>query len=187
MQIYHVAPTPPPGKPPQQPSSTPAQSSTPVPIPIPIKPHSDHPQRTSIRASSISPRPPSTFVEQNPNTQRHANDFNDPMFGNIGSSGHHQSNNDHLDAMSTGSVSPSKRSGDEIKGRQSADSKPFKNSSKIVHAFGPGGIAPLAPLSQKKEEKSVIPVMVSWTGGGRTVHVTGTFNNWKQKIRLTKR
>ncbi|KAI8828253.1 5'-AMP-activated protein kinase beta subunit, interation domain-containing protein [Chytriomyces cf. hyalinus JEL632] len=28
--------------------------------------------------------------------------------------------------------------------------------------------------------------MVSWTGGGRIVHITGTFNNWKQKIRLTK-
>ncbi|KAI9362033.1 5'-AMP-activated protein kinase beta subunit, interation domain-containing protein [Zopfochytrium polystomum] len=28
--------------------------------------------------------------------------------------------------------------------------------------------------------------MLSWTGGGRTVHVTGTFNNWRQKIRLTK-
>ncbi|KAJ3196286.1 hypothetical protein HK101_009394 [Irineochytrium annulatum] len=69
----------------------------------------------------------------------------------------------------------------------------FKNSSRIVHAYGVGGIAPLAPLNQKKgeppkkeEKSSNIPVMVSWTGGGRTVYITGSFNNWKQKIRLTK-
>ncbi|KAJ3073450.1 Protein kinase, AMP-activated, beta [Podochytrium sp. JEL0797] len=65
-------------------------------------------------------------------------------------------------------------------------SKNFLNSARIVHNYGVGGIAPLAPLSQKKDDKSVIPVMVSWTGGGRVVHITGTFNNWKQKIRLTK-
>ncbi|KAJ3198914.1 hypothetical protein HDU67_003225 [Dinochytrium kinnereticum] len=28
--------------------------------------------------------------------------------------------------------------------------------------------------------------MISWNGGGRTVYITGSFNNWKQKIRLTK-
>ncbi|KAI9339383.1 5'-AMP-activated protein kinase beta subunit, interation domain-containing protein [Obelidium mucronatum] len=64
--------------------------------------------------------------------------------------------------------------------------KGYLNSAKIVHNYGVGGIAPLAPLEKKKDDKSVIPVMVSWTGGGRVVHITGTFNNWKQKIRLTK-
>ncbi|KAJ3199865.1 galactose metabolism- protein [Entophlyctis luteolus] len=64
--------------------------------------------------------------------------------------------------------------------------KGYLNSARIVHNYGVGGIAPLAPLSHKKDDKSVIPVMVSWTGGGKTVHITGTFNNWKQKIRLTK-
>ncbi|KAJ3025345.1 UNVERIFIED_CONTAM: hypothetical protein HDU68_007232 [Siphonaria sp. JEL0065] len=64
--------------------------------------------------------------------------------------------------------------------------KPYLNSAKIVHNYGVGGIAPLQPLEKKKDDKPVIPVMVSWTGGGRVVHITGTFNNWKQKIRLTK-
>ncbi|KAJ3100619.1 hypothetical protein HDU97_002107 [Phlyctochytrium planicorne] len=65
--------------------------------------------------------------------------------------------------------------------------KAFKNSSRIVHAYGVGGIAPLAPLSVRKDEKpTTIPVMISWQGGGRTVYITGSFNNWKQKIRLTK-
>ncbi|KAJ3135801.1 hypothetical protein HK100_002294, partial [Physocladia obscura] len=64
--------------------------------------------------------------------------------------------------------------------------KHYLNSARILHNYGVTGIAPLAPLSQKKDDKSVIPVMVSWSGGGRTVHITGTFNNWKQKIRLTK-
>lgn len=65
--------------------------------------------------------------------------------------------------------------------------KSYKNSARVFYSFGTSGIAPLIPLSQKKvEEKSIIPVMLSWTGGGRTVHITGTFNNWKQKIRLTK-
>ncbi|KAI8841497.1 5'-AMP-activated protein kinase beta subunit, interation domain-containing protein [Chytriomyces cf. hyalinus JEL632] len=64
--------------------------------------------------------------------------------------------------------------------------KSYLNSARIVHNYGVGGIAPLAPLSQRNDGKNIIPVMVSWTGGGRVVHITGTFNNWKQKIRLTK-
>ncbi|KAJ3075094.1 hypothetical protein HDU99_001604 [Rhizoclosmatium hyalinum] len=64
--------------------------------------------------------------------------------------------------------------------------KPYLNSARIVHNYGATGIAPLVPLSQSRDDKSVIPVMVSWTGGGRVVHITGTFNNWRQKIRLTK-
>ncbi|KAJ3090045.1 Protein kinase, AMP-activated, beta, partial [Phlyctochytrium bullatum] len=80
-------------------------------------------------------------------------------------------------SMSSTSSRPSSVHGD----------KGYKNSSKIVHAYGVGGIAPLAPLDKKKEEKKdSIPVMISWNGGGRTVYITGSFNNWKQKIRLTK-
>ncbi|KAJ3091628.1 hypothetical protein HK102_014004 [Quaeritorhiza haematococci] len=67
----------------------------------------------------------------------------------------------------------------------------YKNSARIVHAFGPGGLAPLAPLSSAQKElnrrdSNVVPVMLTWTQGGRIVYVTGTFNNWKQKIRMNR-
>ncbi|KAI8918883.1 hypothetical protein BC831DRAFT_482021 [Entophlyctis helioformis] len=32
----------------------------------------------------------------------------------------------------------------------------------------------------------LIPIMIGWPHGGRTVYLTGTFNNWRQKIRLSK-
>ncbi|TPX32995.1 hypothetical protein SmJEL517_g03967 [Synchytrium microbalum] len=63
----------------------------------------------------------------------------------------------------------------------------YKNSARIVHAFGVGGLAPLAPLAKGEDSKKrTIPIMIGWTGGGRTVYITGTFNNWKQKIRMFK-
>ncbi|KAI8622309.1 5'-AMP-activated protein kinase beta subunit, interation domain-containing protein [Chytriomyces sp. MP71] len=88
-----------------------------------------------------------------------------------------------------GAVSPARLASDQqaAVAKELAE-KAYLNSARIVHNYGVGGIAPLAPLTggQKKDDKSVIPVMVSWNGGGRVVHITGTFNNWKQKIRLTK-
>ncbi|TPX51195.1 hypothetical protein SeMB42_g01981 [Synchytrium endobioticum] len=64
----------------------------------------------------------------------------------------------------------------------------YRNSSRIVHAFGVGGLAPLAPLARGDDpaRKKAIPIMINWNGGGRTVYITGTFNNWKQKIRMFK-
>ena len=32
-----------------------------------------------------------------------------------------------------------------------------------------------------------IPTMISWSQGGHSVYVTGTFNGWKHKIKLVKR
>ena len=61
----------------------------------------------------------------------------------------------------------------------------YKNNSKIVHSYGPTGFAPFSSLDQKKE--NMIPIMITWTQGGKTVYLTGSFNNWKQKIRLHKR
>ncbi|EGF82354.1 hypothetical protein BATDEDRAFT_4916, partial [Batrachochytrium dendrobatidis JAM81] len=31
-----------------------------------------------------------------------------------------------------------------------------------------------------------IPIMINWPHGGRTVYLTGTFNNWKQKVKLSR-
>ncbi|KAI8915992.1 immunoglobulin E-set [Gorgonomyces haynaldii] len=62
----------------------------------------------------------------------------------------------------------------------------YKNSSKIVHSFGPGGIgfAPLQPLNKQPSKNT--PVIITWAHGGNAVFLTGSFNNWKQKIRLQK-
>ncbi|KAL2915345.1 galactose metabolism-related protein [Polyrhizophydium stewartii] len=64
----------------------------------------------------------------------------------------------------------------------------YKNSARIVHSYGPAGPGPLAPmaLSRSDTQKKLIPIMISWTHGGKVVFITGTFNNWKQKIRLAK-
>lgn len=32
-----------------------------------------------------------------------------------------------------------------------------------------------------------VPTIITWSQGGTNVYVTGTFNNWKQKVRLNKR
>ncbi|KAI8804373.1 5'-AMP-activated protein kinase beta subunit, interation domain-containing protein [Cladochytrium replicatum] len=72
---------------------------------------------------------------------------------------------------------------------QPPNERSYKNSAKIVHASGISGLAPLAPLSRlgdRVERRKVIPIIVSWNSGGKTVYVTGTFNNWKQKVRLSK-
>lgn len=69
---------------------------------------------------------------------------------------------------------------------QPAGEKDFKNTAKIVHGYGPSGLAPLTPLNQDKKEKT-IPIMIVWPHPGKVVHLTGTFNNWKKKIRLQKR
>lgn len=34
--------------------------------------------------------------------------------------------------------------------------------------------------------KAQVPVQVIWNGGGKTVFVTGTFNGWKERIKLEK-
>lgn len=63
---------------------------------------------------------------------------------------------------------------------QPAAEKPFANSARIVH----GALAPLAPLGPSAA--GVVPVMIVWPHPGKVVHLTGSFNNWKKKIRLQK-
>ncbi|KAJ3279745.1 hypothetical protein HK104_001184 [Borealophlyctis nickersoniae] len=44
----------------------------------------------------------------------------------------------------------------------------------------------VAESVEADRNRKVIPIMVNWNQGGRTVYITGTFNNWKQKIRLAR-
>ena len=61
----------------------------------------------------------------------------------------------------------------------------YKNNASIKHDYGVSGIA---PLKSKSDDKLIIPVIITWPANPpcQTVYVTGSFNNWKQKIRLTK-
>ncbi|KAJ3380564.1 hypothetical protein HDU92_005899 [Lobulomyces angularis] len=61
----------------------------------------------------------------------------------------------------------------------------YKNSSKIKHDFGPT-IAPLTSKKDLEKKKKIIPIILTWTQGGENVNITGTFNNWKQKIKMKK-
>ncbi|KAI9203616.1 uncharacterized protein BJ171DRAFT_568742 [Polychytrium aggregatum] len=62
-----------------------------------------------------------------------------------------------------------------------SDSEPrsYKNSSRIALQ------GPSTDASGQKIDEKTIPVLISWTQSGRTVYVTGTFNNWRQKVKLT--
>lgn len=59
----------------------------------------------------------------------------------------------------------------------------YKNSAKIVHGYSTLG---LAPIPQGDTKEKTIPIMIVWSHPGKVVHLTGTFNNWKKKIRLHK-
>ena len=65
--------------------------------------------------------------------------------------------------------------------------KDFRNSAKIIHGYGPSGLAPLTSMNERDRREKTIPIMIVWPHPGKVVHLTGTFNNWKKKIRLQKR
>ncbi|KAJ3173623.1 hypothetical protein HDU88_002711 [Geranomyces variabilis] len=64
--------------------------------------------------------------------------------------------------------------------------KSYKNTARIFHNFGPmaGGVT--VRQAGPEGENGVIPIMISWAQGGGAVYVTGTFNNWKQKVRMSR-
>jgi len=52
---------------------------------------------------------------------------------------------------------------------------PPNSPSRQYNPYGSLGFAPPAEL---------VPTVFTWTGGGKDVYITGTFNNWKEKIPL---
>ncbi|KAL3899267.1 MAG: hypothetical protein SGCHY_002166 [Lobulomycetales sp.] len=70
----------------------------------------------------------------------------------------------------------------------------YANTSKITHDYGL--IGPFARMTSIHDDigssapaaagATNIPIWLTWTRGGQTVYVTGTFNDWKQKIRLQR-
>ncbi|GJJ68822.1 5'-AMP-activated protein kinase, regulatory beta subunit [Entomortierella parvispora] len=62
----------------------------------------------------------------------------------------------------------------------------YRNSARVSRAFG--DVDPLKSLSDAGEDikDGNVPTIITWSQGGQNVYVTGTFNNWKQKVRLNK-
>ncbi|ORZ14350.1 hypothetical protein BCR41DRAFT_371183 [Lobosporangium transversale] len=72
--------------------------------------------------------------------------------------------------------------------QNSAESKArYRNSARISRAFD--SVDPLKSVDDSHEgfgEDEYVPTIITWSQGGTNVYVTGTFNNWKQKVRLNK-
>ncbi len=81
-----------------------------------------------------------------------------------------------LSPSSIGSLKAKSSDPVPIKYLQPKGESSYKNSPRIT----------LGPVVDKTEPLTV-PVMVSWTHGGKQVFVTGTFNAWRKKIQLCKR
>ncbi|KAI8357039.1 hypothetical protein B0O80DRAFT_304932 [Mortierella sp. GBAus27b] len=62
----------------------------------------------------------------------------------------------------------------------------YRNSARISRTFE--GIDPLKGLDDLQDDVADghVPTIITWSQGGANVYVTGTFNNWKQKVRLNK-
>ncbi|OZJ05599.1 hypothetical protein BZG36_01484 [Bifiguratus adelaidae] len=69
--------------------------------------------------------------------------------------------------------------------QEELDQRSYRRKSVLVHGFGEGGQGSLTPLGNASN-KNGTPTIITWTQGGNNVYVTGTFNGWKQKIRLNK-
>ncbi|KAJ3012981.1 hypothetical protein HKX48_005980 [Thoreauomyces humboldtii] len=61
--------------------------------------------------------------------------------------------------------------------------KSYRNTARIFHNFGPMATV---SITRKDTDAGIIPIMISWAQGGGAVYVTGTFNNWKQKVRMSR-
>ncbi|KAI1317937.1 hypothetical protein EDD11_007459 [Mortierella claussenii] len=69
----------------------------------------------------------------------------------------------------------------------------YRNSARVSRAFE--AVDPLKSLDDTHDGKyylhdlsydGFVPTIITWSQGGTNVYVTGTFNNWKQKVRLNK-
>ncbi|KAG9324454.1 hypothetical protein KVV02_006598 [Mortierella alpina] len=62
----------------------------------------------------------------------------------------------------------------------------YRNSGRVSRAFET--VDPLKSLDDPSDDlkDGNVPTIITWSQGGTNVYVTGTFNNWKQKVRLNK-
>ncbi|KAF9408924.1 hypothetical protein BGZ94_002147 [Podila epigama] len=62
----------------------------------------------------------------------------------------------------------------------------YRNSARVSRTFDT--LDPLKGLDGSNDDSKdgYVPTIITWSQGGTNVYVTGTFNNWKQKVRLNK-
>ncbi|KAF9178199.1 galactose metabolism- protein, partial [Haplosporangium sp. Z 11] len=62
----------------------------------------------------------------------------------------------------------------------------YRNSARVSRAFE--AVDPLKSIDDTGDDRKDgnVPTIITWSQGGTNVYVTGTFNNWKQKVRLNK-
>ncbi|KAF9352602.1 galactose metabolism- protein [Mortierella sp. AD094] len=63
----------------------------------------------------------------------------------------------------------------------------YRNSARVSRAFET--LDPLKSMDDQNiylADDGHVPTIITWSQGGTNVYVTGTFNNWKQKVRLNK-
>lgn len=51
------------------------------------------------------------------------------------------------------------------------------------------GSVPAADVAQQPPPPTTVPTLVTWSGGGKDVYVTGTFaeRGWKERLKMNKR
>ncbi|KAG0272058.1 hypothetical protein BGZ95_000071 [Linnemannia exigua] len=68
-----------------------------------------------------------------------------------------------------------------------SDGRPsYRNSARVSRAFDLEPLKSLDAAHDVDSKDGNVPTIITWSQGGTNVYVTGTFNNWKQKVRLNK-
>lgn len=57
-------------------------------------------------------------------------------------------------------------------------SPPASPNNRLTVALSPHGGSPSTTAE-------LVPTVFTWSGGGKSVYITGSFNDWKEKIPLT--
>ena len=80
-----------------------------------------------------------------------------------------------LSGLSTSSVADRESQRDTQRERAPANQQPASTSSSLL------------PSGAHSHEPVAAPTLISWNMGGQEVYVTGTFNDWKEKVPMAKR
>lgn len=106
-------------------------------------------------------------------TQAHAININNNNFNN-----NYNNNNNNLHGNKTSAFSPVSPPRPEVNVLISPAGSPRMHLS--VGAGGGGG----GGGGTHHQHHQLVPAVFTWCGGGRSVYITGGFNNWKEKIPL---
>ncbi|CAG8577326.1 10231_t:CDS:2 [Paraglomus brasilianum] len=146
-----------------------------------------HAAKTEISTRPQSPVPSSTLTVSPSQRPVSSNTIDIPPAKLIDNSVEEFQKLEEETFSGTGSLASSFNESDLLAETIAAEPTSYKNSNKIVHDFGVGGVSALTSVDAKESDKDKgIPTIITWSQGGNNVCVTGTFNDWKHNIRLCK-